>query len=327
MVNTTNKYLISALLLGIAFHGSSIFFTLESTYDALIHLFFGNHYAENWFEPWNFKWYTGFTVMSYPPLVHQSIALLSYIGGLKFGLYTVALTAVVLFITGVYRFSLLMTSNRNIAGYAALLCVFSSSFVETLHLFGQLPSIIGISVLLHALPEIYLWLYNGKWRYLITSLSLIAVTVTSHHVTPIFGMVFFIFPLIGMVIMDRAKDDQKDSDKVTFRLFLRAFFKLFKRIVGFGLLSLVLIITCILPYWINTKNNPITQVPIPHGSRDNFIEITSSGLVFFLIPWGILLILLPYIFYRYYSRRFLFFGFSFSLLTLLGTGGTTPIPR
>ncbi|MBT8252839.1 MAG: hypothetical protein KJN68_02625 [Bacteroidia bacterium] len=327
MVNTTNKYLISALLLGIAFHGSSIFFTLESTYDALIHLFFGNHYPENWFEPWNFKWYTGFTVMSYPPLVHQSIALLSYIGGLKFGLYTVALTAVVLFITGVYRFSLLMTSNRNIAGYAALLCVFSSSFVETLHLFGQLPSIIGISVLLHALPEIYLWLYNGKWRYLITSLSLIAVTVTSHHVTPIFGMVFFIFPLIGMVIMDRAKDDQKDSDKVTFRLFLRAFFKLFKRIVGFGLLSLVLIITCILPYWINTKNNPITQVPIPHGSRDNFIEITSSGLVFFLIPWGILLILLPYIFYRYYSRRFLFFGFSFSLLTLLGTGGTTPIPR
>ena len=136
--------------MGIAFHGTSIFFTLETTYDALIHLFFAEHYSNNWFEPWNYKWYTGFTVMSYPPLVHQSIGALSFIGGLKFGLFTVAIIALILFITGVYRFSLLMTSNRTVAGYASILAVFSSSFVETLHIFGQLPSIVGISVLMHA---------------------------------------------------------------------------------------------------------------------------------------------------------------------------------
>lgn len=323
----SNKYLIVALLVGLAFHGTSIFFTLETTYDALIHLFFADHYANSWFEPWNYKWYTGFTVMSYPPLVHQSIGALSFIGGLKFGMFTVALTGIVLFITGVYRFSLLITSNRTVAGYAAVLAVFSSSFVETLHIFGQLPSIVGISVLMHALPEIYLWLKVGKWRYLATSLSLISVTVTSHHVTPIFGMVFFIFPLIGMVIMDDAKDQVNCIKEVTFKVFLHSFFRLFKRIVGFGMLSLAIIITCILPYWINSKNNPITQVPIPHGSRDNFLEITSSGLVFFLIPWGVLLILLPYIFYRFYSKRYLFFGLSITILFVLGTGGTTPIPR
>ena len=133
MKKTSNKYLITALLLGIAFHGASIFFTLETTYDALIHLFFADHYANSWFEPWNFKWYTGFTVMSYPPLVHQSIAVLSLIGGLKFGLFSVAIISILLFITGVYRFSLLITSNRISAGYAAILAVFSSSFVETLH--------------------------------------------------------------------------------------------------------------------------------------------------------------------------------------------------
>ncbi|MBC2844249.1 hypothetical protein [Winogradskyella flava] len=327
MKNTSNKYLIVALLIGLAFHGTSIFFTLETTYDALIHLFFADHYAHSWFEPWNYKWYTGFTVMSYPPLVHQSIAALSLIGGLKFGMFTVAFIGIILFITGVYRFSLLITSNRTVAGYASILAVFSSSFVETLHIFGQLPSIIGISVLMHALPEIYLWLKTGKWRYLITSLSLIAVTVTSHHVTPIFGMVFFIFPLIGMVIMDHSKEQVHALKDVTFRLFFTSFLALFRRIVGFGSLSLVIIIGCILPYWINSKNNPITQVPIPHGSRDNFFEITSSGLVFFLIPWGILLILLPYIFYRYYSKRYLFFGLSITILFILGTGGTTPIPR
>jgi len=327
MKETSNKYLIVALLLAIAFHGSAIFFTLETTYDALIHLFFAEHYSTSWFEPWNFKWYTGFTVMSYPPLVHQSIAALSLIGGLKFGLFTVAIIAVILFITGVYRFSLLMTANRTVAGYAALLAVFSSSFLETLHIFGQLPSIIGISVLLHALPEIYLWLKTGTYKYLLTSLSLIAVTVTSHHVTPIFGMIFFIFPLIGMVILDVSREQVNSYKEVTFKLFIKNFGKQFKRNMTFGLLSLALIIGCLLPYWINSKNNPITQVPIPHGSRDNFLEITSSGLVFFFIPWGILLLLLPYIFYRYFSKRYLFFGLSIAMLTLLGTGGTTPIPK
>ncbi len=327
MKETSNKYLITALLIGLVFHGSAIFFTLETTYDALIHLFFAEHYSSSWFEPWNYKWYTGFSVLSYPPLVHQSMALLSFIGGLKFGLFTVALISIILFITGVYRFSLLITSNRNIAGYAALLAVFSSSFVETLHLFGQLPSIVGISILMHALPEIYTWLKTGKIWYLITSLSLIAVTVTSHHVTPIFGMVFFIFPLIGMVLMDHAKEKVGSYKAVTFKVFIKSFTTLFSRIILFGLSSLFIIITCILPYWINSKNNPITQVPIPHGSRDNFMEITSSGLVFFVIPWGILLCLLPYLFYRFYSKRYLFFGLSFTILTILGTGGTTPIPR
>ncbi len=322
----TNTLLIVALVIAIAFHGSAIFFTLESTYDALIHLFFADHYADSWFEPWDYRWYTGFTVQSYPPLVHQSIAMLSYIGGLKFGMFSVALIAIVLFITGVYRFSLLLTGNRRVAGYAALLAVFSSTFIETLHIFGQLPSLVGLSVLLHSLPEIYLWIKTGKYRYLATCLSLIAVTVTSHHVTPIFGMVFFIFPLIGMVVMDTAKEQVATMKQVTFPIFFIAFKKLFWRIVSFGIASLFLIITCILPYWYNSKRNPITQVPIPHGSRDNFLEVTSSGLVFFMIPWGILLFLLPYIFYRFYSKRYLFFGLSFSMLTLLGTGGTTPIP-
>ncbi|NNC61682.1 MAG: hypothetical protein HKO11_05065, partial [Eudoraea sp.] len=323
----TNLLLLLALVIGLGFHGSALFFTLESTYDALIHLFFADHYATKWWEPWEYRWYTGFTVMGYPPLAHQMMALFSFLGGLKFGLYSVALAGIVLFITGAYRFGLLLTGNRRIAGYTALLAVGSSTFIETLHVFGQLPSIIGLSVLLHALPEIYEWIRTGRAVKLLMALSLIAVTVTSHHVTPIFGMVFFIFPLIGMAIMDDAREGVENAKQITFKVFLFSFRKLFWRIVSFGMGSLALIIVCILPYWINSKQNPITQVPIPHGSRDNFLEVTSSGLVFFLIPWGILLFLLPYIYYRFYSKRYLFFGISFSILTLLGTGGTTPLPR
>jgi len=322
----SNKYLLAALLVGLVFHSSAIFFTLENTYDALIHMFFGNHYAQSWFEPWNYSWYTGFTVMGYPPLVHQSIGLLSFVGGLKFGMFTVAILAIILFITGIFRFSLLITGNRNVAGYAALVAVFSSSFIETLHIFGQLPSIIGISVLMHALPEIYIWIKTGRKKYFFTSISLIAVTVCSHHVTPLFGMIFFIFPLIGMTVMDVAREKVNSYQEIKLKLFVQTLFFLLKRIIAFGVTAVFLIVFCILPYWINSKNNPITQVPIPHGSRDNFLEVTSSGLMFFIIPWGIILFLLPYIFYRYYSKRYLFFGFSITLLTILGTGGTTPIP-
>jgi len=288
----TNTLLILALIIGLAFHGSSIFFTLEYTYDALIHLFFASHYAADWFEPWDYHWYTGFTVQSYPPLIHQTIGLLSKIGGLKFGMFTVAIIGIVLFITGVYRFAALLTGNRRVAGYSALVAVFSSTFIETLHIFGQLPSICALSILLHVMPEIYLWTKTGRYRYLLSSLSLIAVTVTSHHVTPIFGMVFFIFPLLGMVVMDAAKEQVNTMKQVTFKVFYKAFKKCFWPIVIFGGSSLILIITCILPYWYNSKKNPITQVPIPHG----------------------------------YSKRYMFFGMSFTLLTILGTGGTTPIP-
>jgi len=311
MKETTNKYLIAALIIGVVFHSSTIFFTLENTYDALIHLFFAEHYSNNWFEPWNYKWYTGFTVMGYPPLVHQAIGLFSYVGGLKFGMFLVAIIGVILFITGIYRFALLMTGNRKVAGYAALLAVFSSSFVETLHIFGQLPSIVGVSILMHSLPEIYLYIKTGKRKYFLRALSLLAVTVTSHHVTPIFGMVFFIFPLIGMVIMDVSKERVGAFSEITFKVFLDTFLKLFWRIVTFGMSSLAAIIICILPYWINTKKNPITQVPIPHGSRDSFIEVTSSGLVFFVIPWGIIFFLFPYILYRYYSKRYPFHSAEF----------------
>ena len=324
---STIPFLLIAIVLGLVLHGASMLFTLEKTYDALIHLFFADHYANSWFEPWNPKWYTGFTVTGYPPLIHQSIAIFSKIAGLKFGLYSVALIGVTLFISGAYRYAYLITGNKNIAGYTALFASISSSFLETLHVFGQLPSILGISVLLHSLPFIYKWLRYKSWWHLMASLSLISITVASHHVTPIFGMIFFIFPVIGLVLMDHASEREGGISHVRIWHFLLSLKSLFWRTLGFGMASLAIIISVIIPYWINSKNNPITQVPIPHGSRDNYLEILSSGFIFFLLPWGILLLLLPYFFYRFYNKRYLFFGISLTILFVLGTGGTTTIPR
>ena len=104
-------------------------------------------------------------------------------------------------------------------------------------------------------------------------------------------------------------------------------FKKWKLFFTFFVIAGVEIVFIIFPYWFWSKTDPITQVSIPHGSRDSFIEVTSSGLMFFIIPLGFTLLLLPYIFRSLYIRRNIFLALSFSLLLLLGTGGTTPIPK
>ncbi len=323
MFQKANKLLFIALILAILFHGSALLYNIDKTYDAFVHIFFADHYARSWFEPWDYRWYTGFLTTSYPPLSHQLIGLLSKIGGLKFGFIVVLLSFLSFFIIGIYRFSQLWVSKRS-AGYAALFAVFASSIVQTVHVYGQLPTILGISCLMNALPEIYAYFRTQKNRHLITGAAILAVTVASHHVTTIFGILFFIIPIILTAILD-----ENGTEGPFLKVAKSAFALSFKRIKLFLIFFPIIIaeiIIVIFPYWYWSKTDPITQVSIPHGSRDSFIEVTSSGLMFFIIPLGFTLLMLPYIFKSLYTRRNIFLGLSFSLLLLLGTGGTTPLP-
>ena len=86
------------ILLALAIHGPLLVMELPATtsYDANLHIFFASHYAHHWFNPWNEKWFGGFSQTTYPPLTHQWIALLSYIVGLTEAFMLVQLAAVVL---------------------------------------------------------------------------------------------------------------------------------------------------------------------------------------------------------------------------------------
>ncbi|MEZ4615105.1 MAG: hypothetical protein R2867_06255 [Caldilineaceae bacterium] len=44
-------------------------------------MLFADHWPGCWFDHWDPRWYTGFTMTSYPPLSHQSVALLSKLTG------------------------------------------------------------------------------------------------------------------------------------------------------------------------------------------------------------------------------------------------------
>ena len=95
------------LLLALAVHGPLLAMQLPLTnsYDANFHVFFASHYAHHWFDPWNPKWFAGFSQTTYPPLAHQWIALLSYVFGLHMAYLLVQLAGVLLIPVGVYRFA------------------------------------------------------------------------------------------------------------------------------------------------------------------------------------------------------------------------------
>ncbi|WP_343561435.1 hypothetical protein [Sphingobacterium sp.] len=322
------KLLLTAMSLALITHGVIIYYTLPQTYDAFVHIFFADHYSRFWFEPWDYRWYTGFPTISYPPLVHQLIALISKIFPLKvaFCIYAIAILEILL--VGVYRFSKLFF-DKTTAGIAALLTVVLSSIAETLHVFGQMPTLTGLAFLLNALPFLYMYLVKGRPIFLIMSLCFFAVVISSHHVTAIFGMVFFVAPTVFMALTDILPKKKSNNNFFYFILSIaRSALKKYKGLIFFGICMLILAVGLIFPYWYWSKTDPITQVSIPHGSRDNFLKKTSSGLVFYIIPLTLIFAFLPAITYSLLKRkRFLGWIVSFFLCLLLGSGGTTPLPK
>ncbi len=236
------------------------------------------------------------------------------------------LIAIALFIRGIYHFARIWVSDLS-AGYACLLAVLSSSYLEAVHIFGQLPSITGVALLLNACPELYKWIRHSKWSYFLTGVSIIACLTCAHHVTTIFGMVFFVAPVLGVAVLDLCIEDKKGIENVRLVDFIAKVMRLLPKAILIGATIIFITVVMIFPYWYWSKTDPILQVSIPHGSRANFLEEHSLGIVFFLIPWGIMLCFLPGIIQKILHKRNIFLGLSFLLLFLLGTGGTTPLPK
>src|SRR6266852_5894869 len=128
------------ILLALAIHGPLLLMELPATtsYDANLHVFFASHYAHHWFNPWNERWFGGFSQTTYPPLTHQWIAVLSYLVGLTEASMLVQLAAVILLAVGTYRFAQLWVDDRS-ASYAGMLAVFVGSIAFLVYSAGQLP--------------------------------------------------------------------------------------------------------------------------------------------------------------------------------------------
>lgn len=329
-----------ALAIVLVFHGSLLLSgSFKGTYDAYVHMFLGDHYARGWFSTWEQRWYTGFTTVSYPPGTHMAMGAVSKITGSLNSAFIIVQTSILLLLTvGMYRFSRIWVNERAAAN-AAVLLVCSSAIAETVHVFGQLPTTFALAFLLNAIPYMRAWVFGGRFRDLATGVITLAACTAGHHVTTLFGSIFFLGPvlvagLLAQSRVPRANEALAGSVAITKSTMRGLVMRRVKRIwpsmlrlMVLGPMCIATLVIVVLPYWLWSGSDPINQVPIPHGSRANFWEDKNLGLVFFMIPWGLMILILPYAIVRAVADRMWPIAASIGLLFVLGTGGTTPIAK
>jgi hypothetical protein len=285
------------------------------SYDANFHIFFASHYLHSWFDPWNPKWYAGFSQTTYPPLPQQWLALVSRVVGLDMAYMTVQFAAILLLALGVFRFSLLWV-NRRAAAFAALASVFLGSECFLVYSAGQLSTTFAAPLYLNALPYLFQWIRHGDRRSFFKGAVLFVAAAAAHHATLLFGSLLFALPVLALAILDR-----HDGERGSVRALLL-------RTGGIALVVGAAIAVMLLPFWIALIHYPVTQTPIPHPSRANYILSPQWGLNYFVVPYGALILALPFILLRGSAiarLRPLLLGFW--LAFLLGLGGTTPVGR
>jgi hypothetical protein len=304
------------VLCALAFHGPLLLMRIPAnSFDANFHMSMASHYAHHWFEPWNEKVFAGFSQTTYPPLIHQWIAMISHLTGLTLAYMIVQLIGVLLLPVGVYKFAELWTTRRA-ASYAALASIFLGALCQLVYMDGQIGTTSATALFLVGLPFAYKYVVAGRTRDLLLGLVIVCTAAAAHHATLLFGMLFFVPPLLWRALSDWRQRNGGDAWSIPVR-----------RTAMFALLSAAGILLVLLPYVLIILKDPIRQIPIPHLSRANYLKEPVWGLHYWLVPFGSVVLALPYIFYKGIERRLLplFLGFYFALI--FGLGGTTPLAR
>lgn len=294
-----------ALLAAFLFHGLLILTArYHLSYDAYVHMFFGDHYAKDWWSLWDPRWYTGFFVSSYPPLVHQLIGLFSRLVGLDAAFALILWITLTLYPLAVFAFSRVFV-GRIISEYASLGAAFLPSIYLSAHIFGQLPFLFGTLLALFGAASLARYLKDGGLHNLSLTLALTTTTMASHHAT------LLVQPFLILAV------SASQLNRNAWRVILRRLLVFIPLAVFFGLLV-------IWPFWDWGRAQTI-QTPIDHPSRHNFLTDPFVIVLFFLPMYGPLALFIPFAFTR--NRRLIGLSLSFSLLFLLGLGDTTPLPR
>jgi len=285
------------------------------SYDATFHIFFASHYLHHWFDPWNTKWYAGFSQTTYPPLPQQWVAVVSNICGLEMAYMVVQLAAILLLVVGAYRFAKLWVSPRA-ASYAALATVFLGAESFLVYSAGQLGTTSAAPLYLNALPFMYEWIRRGRGRDLLKGAVLFTAAGAAHHATLLFGSFFFAIPVLVLIWLDRNNDSGEPTTGPQFAA----------RTIAIVVIVAAAVVVVLLPFWIALIHYPVTQTPIPHPSRANYILSPQWGLNYFIVPYGAMILALPFIVTRgsrVVRLRPLLIGFW--VAALIGLGGTTHV--
>ncbi|MEM3384158.1 MAG: 6-pyruvoyl-tetrahydropterin synthase-related protein [Nitrososphaeria archaeon] len=269
-------------------------------------MFFADHYRKAWFSFWEPRWYGGFNVTSYPPLASQCLALLSYLSSLESAYQLLTFILMVIFPFVIYYFSTIFVSKKS-SEYASFLSVFLPSLIMTVYIFGQFTTLFSLELLLASFYFLQKYLDNRDRKYFLLSVFLLTSSISSHHFTAVFFMPFLMLVILVTNVICRG-------------------IKVVKYLVLPFLTSLLISTLILWPLWDFLLHESM-QKPIPHASRANIFFDENAFFWFFIFMYGPLIVLIPLsILFSKLKKAVLPLLFTAMLFSILGLGGTTPIP-
>lgn len=308
----------------------------RGAFDTYVHVFLADHYRGNWWQLWEPRWYLGFSVASYPPLVHQLIALLAWpaevvlrafapaaelypgefrVLGEEAGFVAVLLATLSLLPLAVRAFARRFV-GPGAAEWAARLACALPAVSLTAWSFGQLPTLAGTALIMLALAEGLRYARTGAALPLARAVALAAAAGATHHA------VFLFAPVAGLAGAARLWLTTPPRGRA----------RLAARLAVWVGLSAAAVAAVLWPFLAWSRGQAL-QTPIDHPSRHNFLQDPTATLFFFWPMAGPLLLLAPAALWRALrsARRAAGRGLplllAWALLFVLGLGGTTPLPR
>jgi hypothetical protein len=316
----------AALAMLVAGVGRALLLPQDLSFDREYHLFFADHYLRDWFEPWDARWYGGFLVYTYPPLLHQLIAL----GGRLVGLDRAADLLQVLGLVGLPVAMWLLArelAGRTVAGWAAVLTLGVPGIFHFLYTFGQLPSLLALGLMWTAGACLLHYVRLGQVSALLGWAGCAGATAAAHHQTGLVGLPILSLTLLGCAGVNCwVASDRPCAGQHTALAYWhgRDWAPRAALALAAGGCACALVL---LPHvwWILTQSLP--QAEIPHPSRFQGPVGWHTLYLFIIGIWGgllpVLLWSIPAVRYR---PRLWPWMLMILLFATLGLGLATPLP-
>lgn len=306
---------------------------ITDPYDAWTHLFFASHYLHGWFKPIDMRWYLGFPVTRYPPLAHQTLAI---VGSLfirlgwdqvraltaAYTLLSVAFTG--LYPLGVYCYSRVVVSQRA-ASYAAVVGTLFTGWWTLLFEYGQFPTIMAAVMTLFGGWALSRALRTGGLRETVIATLLTALVPMTHHFTTIsFLVAVYLVVVVTHVV--------GSSDTVGETEWRERLTQTVRRSMPVAIVSVIVATLALLPFLQFLLNGP-TQPVIPHGSRQSWFQGAvwrRPQLYLTLVSGTLFLTIIPLAGYVAFRRNETPALVSVAVAVVFGVlslGFTTPLPR
>ncbi|MBI1972248.1 MAG: hypothetical protein HYS53_03015 [Candidatus Aenigmarchaeota archaeon] len=240
-----NWYVIIPFIAGLALLGQEI-----NSYDAYNHMLFAKHYRNDWFSLIDAQTGGGLDMRSYPPLVFQLIAAISFITGYEWAYRLVFLVFWSVLAYYSSAFFQEYSGKKEVPFWLLYTAVFFGvGLLKSIFIFGQVTTVAGFAFGFMALYHYHRFLTNPGKKDLALSLTSLALVAFSHH----FSLIVIAIVLFVITMMESGK--------------IAAFSRRFAPV--YFLVFTIVFVPTLWPFIsAMLEKDAVPGIEIPHSSRD-----------------------------------------------------------